>query len=116
MRNRMTNRMGVGTRRGMGTRARRAAGLVGACAAAVALALAAPGTAQAAQGVLFIDGAPNEAPSGCFPLGDFAPSEVANFTNGVAWVWDGGNCDGRVVHAILPGRIAIGHGRSLFIE
>ncbi|MFD0354581.1 hypothetical protein ACFVHW_12705 [Streptomyces sp. NPDC127110] len=100
----------------MRMRARRTARLLGACAAAAALALATPGTAQAAHGVLFIDGAPNENPSGCFPLGDFAPSEVVNLTNGVAWVWDGTDCDGRVVHSILPGSIAIGHGRSLFIE
>ncbi|WP_405979638.1 hypothetical protein [Streptomyces sp. NBC_00158] len=97
-------------------RVRRTAGLLGACAAAAALALATPGTAQAAQGVLFIDGAPNPAPNGCFPLGDFAPSEVVNLTDGVAWVWSGPACDGRVVHPILPGRLAIGHGRSLFIE
>ncbi|GLX21743.1 hypothetical protein [Streptomyces lavendulae] len=109
---RMRMRMGMGMR----MKVRRTAGLLGACAAAAALALATPGTAQAAHGVLFIDGAPNHDPSGCFPLGDFAPSEVANFTDGVAWVWDGANCDGRVVHPILPGRTAIGHGRSLFIE
>lgn len=110
----MRMRMRMGTR--MRMRARRTAGLLGACAAAVALALAVPGTAQAAQGVLFIDGAPNEAPSGCFPLGDFAPSEVVNLTDGVAWVWSGPACDGRVVHPIFPGQLAIGHGRSLFIE
>ncbi|KOU15990.1 hypothetical protein ADK52_34300 [Streptomyces sp. WM6372] len=95
---------------------RRVAKVWGACAAAAVLALAAPGTAQAAQGVLFIDRAPHHDPSGCFPLGDFAPSEVANFTDGVGFVWSGPNCDGRVVHAILPGQIAIGHGLSLFIE
>ncbi|MFJ3879208.1 hypothetical protein ACIPW5_17320 [Streptomyces sp. NPDC090077] len=95
---------------------RRTARLLGACAAAAALALATPSTAHAAQGILFIDGAPNGNPSGCFPLGDFAPSEVVNFTDGVAWVWSGPACDGRVVQAILPGQLAIGHGRSLFIE
>lgn len=97
-------------------RVRRTAGLLGACAAAAALALATPGTAQAAHGVLFIDGAPKGDPSGCFPLGDFAPSEVVNLTDGVAWVWSGPECDGRVVHSILPGKQAIGHGRSLYIE
>ncbi|MFF5701546.1 hypothetical protein ACFY7H_03460 [Streptomyces sp. NPDC012794] len=95
---------------------RKTARLLGACAAAAVLALAAPGTAQAAQGVLFIDGVRYDDPSGCFPLGDFVPSEVANFTDGVAWVWNGPHCDGRVVHAVHPGRIAIGHGLSLYIE
>ncbi|MCX5377053.1 hypothetical protein [Streptomyces sp. NBC_00091] len=95
---------------------RRAARLLGACAAAAMLALATPGTAQAAHGVLFIDQAPNEDPSGCYPLGDFAPSEVANFTNEVAWVWAGPNCDGWVEHPIVPGERAIARGRSLYIE
>ncbi|MFD4867052.1 hypothetical protein [Streptomyces sp. NPDC058412] len=94
---------------------RRAAKVLGACAAAAVLTLTSPGTAQAAQGVLFIDRAPQQDPSGCYPLGDFAPSEVANFTDEVAFVWSGPNCDGRVTHAILPGQVAIGHGRSLFI-
>ncbi|MFK0236747.1 hypothetical protein [Streptomyces vinaceus] len=95
---------------------RRAVKVMGACAAAAVLALAVPGTAQAAQGVLFIDRAPHQDPSGCFPLGDFAPSEVFNLTDGVAWVWSGPNCDGRVTQAILPGQVTIGHGMSLFIE
>lgn len=95
---------------------RRLGRVLGACAAAGVLAVAAPGTAQAAQGVLFIGGAPNEDPSGCFPLGDFAPSEVANFTDQVAWVWSGPNCDGHVTHGIVPGQVTIGHGLSLFIE
>ncbi|MEU3722872.1 hypothetical protein [Streptomyces sp. NPDC031705] len=86
------------------------------CAAAATLALAAPGSAQAAQGALFIDRAPNADPSGCYPLGDFVPSEVANFTDAAAWVWSGPHCDGRVVHPILPGQTAIGHGQSLYIE
>ncbi|MFC9293372.1 hypothetical protein ACFTWH_19650 [Streptomyces sp. NPDC057011] len=90
--------------------------LLGACAAAATLALAAPGTAQAAQGVLFIDRAPNEDPSGCYPLGDFAPPEVANFTDEVAWVWSGPSCDGRVVHPVVPGEVTIAHGRSVFIQ
>ncbi|MFE6839466.1 hypothetical protein ACFVFI_32135 [Streptomyces sp. NPDC057705] len=95
---------------------RRTAGVLGAWAAAAMLALATPGTAQAAQGVLLIDGAANRNPNGCFPLGDFAPSEVANFTNGTAWVWTGTNCGGEVVHPIFAGQVTIAHGRSLFIE
>ncbi|MEU9086208.1 hypothetical protein [Streptomyces sp. NPDC048357] len=95
---------------------RRTARLLGACAAAAMLALATPGTAQAAQGVLFIDGAPNRDPSGCFPLGDFAPSKVSNYTRGTAWVWTGPSCDGEVMQAIFAGQVAIAAGRSLYIE
>ncbi|MFB7180392.1 hypothetical protein ACFCYI_22155 [Streptomyces sp. NPDC056257] len=95
---------------------RRTARLLGACAAAAMLALATPGTAQAAQGVLFIDGTANRDPSGCFPLGDFAPPEVFNYTDGTAWVWTGPNCDGRVVQAIFANQVTIAHGRSLYIE
>lgn len=89
---------------------------LGACAAAAVLALTASGTAFAAQGVLFIDRAPHQDPSGCYPLGDFAPSEIANFTNEVAFVWSGPSCDGRVTHPVLPGQVTIGHGRSIFIQ
>ncbi|MFE9933856.1 hypothetical protein [Streptomyces sp. NPDC005533] len=90
--------------------------LLGACAAAAVLALATPATAQAAQGILFIDGVPNRDPSGCFPLGDFAPPEVSNHTDGTAWVWTGPHCDGRVVQAIFTGQATIAHGRSVYIE
>lgn len=88
---------------------------LGACAAAAALALTAAGTAFAAQGVLFIDRAPHHDPSGCYPLGDFAPSEIANFTNEVASVWSGPLCNGRVTQEVHPGEITIGLGRSVFI-
>lgn len=90
--------------------------VLGACAAAAMLALTTPGTAQAAQGVLFIDRAPHQDPSGCYPLGDFVPSEVANFTDEVAFVWSGPSCDGRVTQPIRPGEIAVARGRSIFIR
>lgn len=93
----------------------RVARVLGACAAALALALSAPGTAQAASGVLFIDRAPHQDPSGCFPLGDFAPSEIANFTDGVASVWSGPLCNGRVTQEVSPGEVAVGLGRSVYI-
>ncbi|MFB6517695.1 hypothetical protein [Streptomyces sp. NPDC056401] len=95
---------------------RRVARVLGACAAALTLALAAPGTAQAADGVLFIDRSPVHDPSGCYPLGDFVPSEVANFTNETAFVWSGPHCDGRVTGAVLPGQLVRpAPGMSLFI-
>ncbi|MFD8025653.1 hypothetical protein ACFXJO_38195 [Streptomyces lavendulae] len=90
--------------------------VLGACAAAAVLALTAPGTAQAAQGVLFIDRGAHQDPSGCYPLGDFVPSEVANFTDEVAFVWSGPSCDGRVTHPVLPGQVTVAHGRSIYIQ
>ncbi|WP_327280611.1 MULTISPECIES: hypothetical protein [unclassified Streptomyces] len=90
--------------------------VLGACAAALTLTLASPGTAQAASGVLVIDGALHSNPSGCYPLGDFVPSEVANFTDGTASVWSGPFCDGRVTGAVLPGQVVRpAPGLSLFI-
>ncbi|MET8297189.1 hypothetical protein ABZW02_24490 [Streptomyces sp. NPDC005180] len=97
--------------------ARRAGKALGAGAAAALLALATPaGTAQAADGVLSIDGTEHEDPSGCFPLGDFAPPKIANLTDGTAWIWSGPSCDGQVTQQIDPGTSAIGRGRSLYIE
>ncbi|WP_327135237.1 hypothetical protein OG311_36360 [Streptomyces sp. NBC_01343] len=96
---------------------RRVARVLGACAAALTLALAAPGTAQAADGVLFIDRAAIHDPSGCYPLGDFVPSEVANFTNETAYVWSGPHCDGHVTRSVLPGQLLHpAPGMSLFIQ
>ncbi|MCX5409656.1 hypothetical protein OHA37_38085 [Streptomyces sp. NBC_00335] len=96
---------------------RHAARVLGACAAALTLALAAPGTAQAADGVLFIDRSPVHDPSGCYPLGDFVPSEVANLTNETAFVWSGPHCNGQVTGAVLPGELVRpAPGMSLFIQ
>ncbi|MEU9003204.1 hypothetical protein [Streptomyces sp. NPDC048551] len=88
---------------------------LGACGAAAVLALAAPGTAQAANGILIIDGAAHHNPSGCYALGDFAPPRIANLTDEVASVWSGPLCDGRVTQLVGPGRTAIGLGRSAYV-
>ncbi|MFE5491716.1 hypothetical protein ACFQ7Z_17470 [Streptomyces virginiae] len=96
---------------------RGAARVLGACTAALALALAAPGSAQAAAGVLFIDRGAIHDPSGCYPLGDFVPSEVGNFTNETAALWLGPSCDGRVTGFVLPGQVVHpAPGMSLFIQ
>ncbi|MFJ7208731.1 hypothetical protein ACIQWR_35030 [Streptomyces sp. NPDC098789] len=95
---------------------RRAAKLLGACAAAAVLALAAPGVAQAARGALIIDGARYGDPAGCYGLGDFVPSRVFNGTDATAQIWSGPQCDGDVAQEIPSGRGAVAHGRSLLIE
>ncbi|MFJ3175290.1 hypothetical protein ACIPJK_31480 [Streptomyces roseus] len=96
---------------------RRVARVVGVCAAALTVALATSGAAQAADGVLFIDRAPIHDPSGCYPLGDFAPSAVANFADETAFVWSGPHCDGRVTGFVLPGQaVHPAPGMSLFIQ
>ncbi|MGW6688775.1 hypothetical protein [Streptomyces sp. NPDC054961] len=95
---------------------RRVARVLGACAAALTLALTTPGAAQAADGVLFIDRAAIHDPSGCYPLGDFVPSEVGNFTDEAAALWSGPFCDGRVTGFVLPGQVVRpAPGMSLYI-
>lgn len=97
--------------------ARNAGKALGACAAAALLALAGPtGTAQAAAGVLIIDGTEHLDPQGCYRLGDFAPPRVANHTDEVVWVWSGPNCDGRVTEQIDRGAHAVARGRSVYID
>ncbi|MFB7982797.1 hypothetical protein [Streptomyces vinaceus] len=90
--------------------------VLGAGAAALALALTTPGVSQAAGGVLFIDRAAIHEPSGCYPLGDFVPSAVANFTDETAFVWSGPFCDGRVTSWVRSGEVVRpAPGMSLFI-
>jgi hypothetical protein len=90
--------------------------VLGACAAAAMLALAVPGTAYAAHGTLYIDGAAHQEPSGCFPLGDFAPSTVSNQTDQVVVLWTGSGCTGNVDYVMNPGESRFATGsRSAFI-
>ncbi|WP_438295332.1 hypothetical protein [Streptomyces sp. HUAS TT7] len=89
---------------------------LGAFAAAAALALAAPNTAYAAAGVLVIDGVAHEDPSGCYPLGDFAPPMVSNYTDAIVEVHSGPDCTGQVTWLIYPGETYHPNGsRSVFV-
>ncbi|WP_406509921.1 hypothetical protein [Streptomyces sp. NBC_00212] len=95
---------------------RRTMTALGVCAAAATLALAAANSAYAAEGVLIIDGVAHEHPSGCFPLGDFAPPVVTNHTDAVAEVHSGPNCTGQVTWLIYPGETYRPNGsRSVFV-
>ncbi|QEU94561.1 hypothetical protein CP970_29985 [Streptomyces kanamyceticus] len=75
---------------------------LGALAAAAALALSVPNSAYAAQGLLVINGAAHEDPSGCYPVDRF-PSSVANYTDAIAEVHSGPNCTGQVEWLVYPG-------------
>ncbi|MGW7416412.1 hypothetical protein [Streptomyces sp. NPDC054863] len=90
--------------------------VLGTCVAAATLALAVPGNAYAAHGFLYIDSVAVREPSGCFALGDFAPSTVSNQTDQVVVVWSGAGCTGGVDHVINPGETYGTTGsRSVFV-
>ncbi|MCX4632509.1 MULTISPECIES: hypothetical protein [unclassified Streptomyces] len=90
--------------------------VLAACVAASALVLAVPSSASAAHGMLIIDGAAHHSPSGCFPLGDFVPPVVSNYTDSVIEVWSGYDCTGQVDWRIHPGETYHPNGnRSIFV-
>ncbi|MFE0255188.1 hypothetical protein [Streptomyces sp. NPDC059010] len=81
---------------------RRMAVALGALAAAATLAVAVPGSAYAAEGVLVINGAAYESPSGCYAV-DWFPSSVSNYTDAIAEVHSGPDCSGPVEWLVYPG-------------
>ncbi len=95
---------------------RRMATAAGAAAAAAALALSTHGTAYAAHGILVVDGVSHRDPVGCYPLGDFVPPAVSNYTDAAVAVWSGPDCSGRVEHFVDPGETYRPEGnRSVFV-
>ncbi|MFE0175502.1 hypothetical protein ACFWZ2_24595 [Streptomyces sp. NPDC059002] len=83
-------------------RRRRTAKVLGALAAAAALALSVPNSAYAAQGVLVINGTAYEDPSGCYAVDRFL-STVDNYTDAIAEVHSGPDCTGPVEWLVYPG-------------
>ncbi|MFE6867878.1 hypothetical protein ACFVFS_15080 [Kitasatospora sp. NPDC057692] len=82
---------------------RRLTTVLGALAAAGAMALTLPGTALAATGKLVI--APSTVitdPSGCYNS-SIVPLIVFNETDGTALVYSGPNCTGSVIAVVPPG-------------
>ncbi|RSO05295.1 hypothetical protein DMH26_08555 [Streptomyces sp. WAC 05379] len=75
---------------------------LGTLAAAASLAVAVPGSAYAAQGVLVINGQAYEDPSGCYAVDQF-PSTVDNHTDAIAEVHSGPDCSGPVEWLVYPG-------------
>jgi hypothetical protein len=81
---------------------RRVATTLGTIAATTMLALAVPGSAHAAEGVLTINGAAYENPSGCYTV-DWFPTSVTNDTDAIAEVHSGPECTGPVEWLVYPG-------------
>ncbi|MFE3504979.1 hypothetical protein [Kitasatospora sp. NPDC059160] len=82
-------------------------------ASAGMLALAVP--AQAATGLLLVNGVPHENPQrGCYPA--TSPVHVANRTNTTVLVHSAANCRGPVTAQVEPGQSAEALGASYFVE
>ncbi|WP_420031578.1 hypothetical protein ACN2WE_01315 [Streptomyces sp. cg28] len=81
---------------------RRTALTLGALAAAATLAVAVPGSAAAAEGILVVDGVNHVDPSGCYAVDRF-PSSVVNNTDAIAEVHTGPDCTGQVEWLVYPG-------------
>ncbi|MEV6031523.1 hypothetical protein AB0L65_10265 [Nonomuraea sp. NPDC052116] len=75
----------------------------------------APADADAATGVLFINGKTYYNPSGCYPV-DGAPAYVFNGARGVAFIHDGPKCDAEINAVLLPGHAGVSkYGKSVFV-
>lgn len=81
---------------------RRMAMTLGALAACMTLAVAVPGSAYAAEGVLIVNGKEYKDPSGCYSIDRF-PSSVTNHTDAIAEVHSGPDCTGQVEWLVYPG-------------
>ncbi|MEU6867506.1 hypothetical protein ABZ924_30415 [Streptomyces sp. NPDC046876] len=81
---------------------RRMAMALSALAAAAALAVTVPGSAYAAEGLLVINGAAYEDPSGCYAVDSF-PTSVGNYTDAIVEVHTGPDCAGPVEWLVYPG-------------
>ncbi|NUS74302.1 MAG: hypothetical protein HOQ05_12985 [Corynebacteriales bacterium] len=85
-------------------------------AAAGMVAIAAPATAQAADGVLVINEEAYIHPSGCYES-DRWPLFVRNHTDELAIVFDDPNCSGPVVEVVPPGDVRISEfGASVYVR
>jgi hypothetical protein len=91
---------------------RRRIAAAGLLAAAGVFALAVP--AQAATGVLVVNGVPHENPQrGCYATS--SPVSIQNFTTTMVLVHAAANCQGPVTAEVDPGRSATTFGASYFV-
>ncbi|GHC61434.1 hypothetical protein [Streptomyces flavofungini] len=82
---------------------RRIAPTLGSLVTAGMLAFAAPGSAVAASGTLFLDDTAYENPSGCYPA-PASPLRITNRTNEPAAVFALPNCTGLVIAVVESGQ------------
>ncbi|GGO47594.1 hypothetical protein [Streptomyces lasiicapitis] len=95
---------------------RRFALTLGSLVAAGMLALAVPGSAVAAHGVLVINGTAYGEPRGCYES-DRWPLSVGNHTDSRAYVFDGPHCSGSVIEYVMPGTQTVSEfGNSVYID
>ncbi|WP_461000639.1 hypothetical protein [Streptomonospora sediminis] len=78
-------------------------------AAAAALAVLPAAPANAATGVLTINGTDRVDPAGCHTL-DAGPYKVANRTDATVFIVSGRDCTGEVRGVLLPGQTGTGQG------
>ncbi|WP_280235398.1 hypothetical protein [Nocardia cyriacigeorgica] len=87
------------------------------CAVAGTLILTAAGTATGVEGVLLVNDAVHENPSGCVPVADQpSPLQIVNDTEAVATVYLEAGCAGPVTEEVAPGAGVEAFGSSIRIE
>ncbi|MFI8928711.1 hypothetical protein ACIG3E_13665 [Streptomyces sp. NPDC053474] len=95
---------------------RRIALALGSLVAAGTLALALPGSALAAEGVLIVGGVEYVDPEGCYDT-DIRPLTVDNHTDEVALVFSGPDCTGALLALVAPGESAVFEfGTSVYVD
>lgn len=95
---------------------RRIALALGSAVAAGTLALALPGSALAAEGVLIVGGVAYADPEGCYDT-DSRPLTVDNQTDEVALVFSGPDCTGGLLELVAPGESTVSEfGASVYVD
>lgn len=95
---------------------RRIAVSLGSLMAAVTLAFAVPGSAVAAEGVLVVNDAAYDDPSGCYDT-DTRPLSVSNHTDETVLVFSEPGCSGEVIALVSPGESTVSEfGSSVYVD
>lgn len=95
---------------------RRIALTVGSLLAAGMLAVATPGSAVAAEGVLVVGGVEYADPHGCYDT-DQRPLTVGNHTDEIALVFSGPDCTGALLELVPPDTSTVSEfGSSVYVD
>ncbi|MEW2526157.1 hypothetical protein [Streptomyces sp. NPDC047071] len=95
---------------------RRTALALGSVVAAGTLALALPGSALAAEGVLVVGGVAYADPDGCYDT-ESRPLTVDNYTDEVALVFSGPDCTGDLLELVAPDESSVSEfGTSVYVD